>query len=208
MRAPSPTRPTRAVRVAAVWFALAALVVGIALSGPAQAGLGLQASPSAATPAAAVTPAPTDVVTLVGFYLPATDASGDYLSITSIASSPDLVTTAGPVPAGQQPGRADFPVEGLPTIVLGDTTFEAYSLIPEDPGAAYNWIWFNGEETARPATLVLQITGSGGRYDGYIGTATFASRDENSGGVLVLMIRPDEAPAAEGTTTAEQARLP
>ena len=40
------------------------------------------------------------------------------------------------------------------------------------------------------------VAGSGGAYAGYYGTATFISRDDGAGGVLVLALRP-AAPAAE-----------
>lgn len=192
----------RHIGMTAFWLSLAALVGSLAVAGPVGAKLGLQdATPGAAPPAATPLVIEEGALTLVAWYR--LDASQDFLEVIPIETGDDLVASAGPVPAGQQAGRADFPEDGaLPTIQLGETTFEAYSLIPDEPGAAYRWLWFNDTEQERPATLVLQVTATGGAYDGYEGTATFASRGENAGGVLVLMIAPPGA-EVEATAAAE-----
>jgi hypothetical protein len=197
----------RPVGIAAFWLSLAVLVGALASGGGAGAALGLQDATPGAAPPAATPIAVSQIVTLVGWYAPSQDQS--YLVITPIADAPDLVSAAGPVPAGQQPGRADFPEEGLPTIQLGETTFSAYSLNPDDPNAAYRWLWFDDTETLRPATLVLQVTASGGRYEGWVGTATFVSRGENAGGVLVIMVEPPaESAAAEAAPVAAAVEVP
>jgi len=88
--------------------------------------------------------------------------------------------------------------------VLGESTFTATPIVPDDPGTIYRWLWFNGIDGERPATLVLQVTAAGGPYEGFVGTATFVSRGENAGGVLVILVSPpvaaeEEAAAAVAT---------
>lgn len=187
---------------------LALLAGALVGGGPAVAEVSRQATPPAATPAA-VTPAPTpdpaaaaappaapaapvatDVVTLVMWY--ANDPSGEFINIVPIAI--DGAQTANPQGAAAI-GRADFPEDGTPSVTLGETRFDTYARsegdIPE------RWTWFDDIEGARPATLVMQVSGSGGPYSGFFGTATFVSRDEGgAGGVLVLALRP-AAPAAD-----------
>ena len=68
---------------------------------------------------------------------------------------------------------------------------------------------------ARPATLVMQLSGAGGAYQDYFGTATMMSRDEGgAGGVLILALRPpspeaqaEQAAAAESEVPAEEAAV-
>jgi hypothetical protein len=186
----------RQVGIAAFWLSLAAIVGTLALGGSARAGLRLQdATPVAGTPVAVPANSSSPFKTLVAWYAP--DASTEFLVLTPLTTDPGLVAAPTAVATGQQPGRADFPAEGLPTMTFGDTTFTAYSPNPDEPGAAYRWSWFDAIEEKRPATLVLQVTGSGGAYEGYVGTATFISRGQNAGGVLVLLVGPADAIAAE-----------
>jgi hypothetical protein len=158
------------------------------------------AAPAAATPAPAATAAPaaaqTDVVTLVLWY--ANAANADILELHPLATDAGFV--ASPATGAAPAGTVDFPAEGVPTIVVGDTTFESY---PRADGTVERWTWFDDVEGARPATLVLQIAGLDGKYANYYGTGTFLSRDEGgAGGVLIIALRP---PNPEAVATAEQA---
>ena len=149
----------------------------------------------AATPAATAAPAApaeTDVVTLVLWYLNATDQ--DIINLYPLVTDGGFV--ASPARGATAAGTADFPEEGVPTIVIGDTTFESY---PREDGTVERWTWFDDFEGARPGTLVMQVAATGGTYQNFYGTATFASRDEGgAGGVLVLMLRPPSPAAAPG----------
>ena len=149
----------------------------------------------AATPVAE--PATTDVVTLVVWYANAADQ--DIIELFPLETSGGLV--ANPPQGVASIGTADFPAEGVPTIVVGDTTFETY---PRPDGFIERWTWFDDFEGARPGTLVMQLSGLNGAYQNYFGTATFISRDEGgAGGVLVLALRPPApAAAAEGEAAA------
>jgi hypothetical protein len=178
------------------------------------------AAPPAATPASA---AATDVVTLVLWYQ--NPADQDIIALYPLATDPGFV--AGPAQGAATVGTADFPVDGVPTVVVGDTTFETY---PRPDGVIERWTWLDDFEGARPGTLVMQLAGLDGTYQNYFGTATFVSRDEGgSGGVLTIALRPpspaavaeqdaaqpatddaaveaaaaDEAPAAEGAAQPE-----
>jgi hypothetical protein len=160
-------------------------------------------APAAATPAA---PATTDVVTLVLWYTNAADQ--DIINLYPLAANDQFV--AGPVSGAPPVGTADFPLEGVPTIVLGDTTLTGY---PRPDGIVERWTWFDDFEGARPGTLVIQVSGAGGAYQDYFGAATFVSRDEGGvGGVLTIALRPpspavptDEAAAAEAPAEAAPA---
>lgn len=152
--------------------------------------------PPAETPAPAPTAASTDVVALVAWYT--LSASGNFLSLYSVQVDPTQVAGL----AGEPIGRADFPDEAPPTVILGDTSFQGYLRFEGDVNNGQRWTWFDDAEGARPATLVFQIQGIDGTYRDYVGTATFVSRDEGSaGGVVVLALRPPagsaEAPPAE-----------
>ena len=160
----------------------------------------------AATPAAA---AETDVVTLVLWYQNA--ANQDVIELYPLATDAGFV--ARPQQGVASVGTVDFPEEGVPTVVVADTTFETY---PRPDGVIERWTWLDDFEGARPATLVMQLSGLDGTYQNYYGTGTFVSRDEGgAGGVLTLALRPpspaaaaDEAaaePAAEDPTAAEPA---
>jgi hypothetical protein len=179
-------------------------------------------TPAAATPAAETVPTPvqTDVVTLVFWYANALDQ--DIINLFPLAIDANFV--AGPQPGAGSVGTADFPVEGVPTIVVGETTFTTY---PRPDGVIERWTWFDDFEGARPGTLVMQISGAGGAYQDYFGAATFVSRDEGgAGGVLTIALRPpqvatdasaedaaaEEAPAeaapADDAAAAEEAIAP
>jgi hypothetical protein len=139
----------------------------------------------------------TDVVTLVFWYLNALDQ--DIINLYPLVTDPGFV--AGAAADAQPVGTADFPLEGPPTIIVGETTFEAY---PRGDGTVERWTWFDDFEGARPGTLVLQVAATGGAFQGYFGSASFMSRDEGgAGGVLVIMLRPPAPAAAEEQAAAE-----
>jgi hypothetical protein len=166
-------------------------------------------APAASTPAPAVVettataaaqpatqPASTNVVTLVAWY--SNVPNDEYLNVVPIEIKDGV---AGPAANGKPIGKADFPESGLPTITWGDTIFNAYLRFEGD--VAERWTWFDDTEGARPATLVIQVEGTGGRYQGYFGSATFISRDEGgAGGTLVLALRPPRAQGAPVATPA------
>ena len=142
----------------------------------------------AGTPAA---PAETDVVTLVLWYQNATDQ--DIIELYPLTTDAGFV--ARPQQGAAAVGTVDFPVEGIPTVVVGNTTFETY---PRPDGVIERWTWLDDFEGARPATLVMQLAGLDGTYQNYFGTGTFVSRDEGgAGGVLTLALRPPSPAAAE-----------
>jgi hypothetical protein len=150
----------------------------------------------AATPAA---PAETDVITLVLWYQNATDQ--DIIQLYPIATDAGFV--ARPQQGAAPVGTVDFPDEGVPTVVVGDTTFETY---PRPDGVIERWTWLDDIEGARPATLVMQLAGLDGPYQNYFGTGTFVSRDEGgAGGVLTLALRPPSPAAADEAAAAEPA---
>lgn len=157
------------------------------------------AAPDATPPPPAAAAPQTDVVTLAAWYV--NDPSGEFINILPLATDPAFV--AGPQADAASIGRAEFPEEDVPTIQFGDTSFDSYARsegdIPE------RWTWFDDAEGARPATLVLQVSGLDGAYQGYFGTATFVSRDDDgAGGVLILALRPP-TPAAEAEAETETA---
>lgn len=183
----------RQLGIAALWLALVALVSGVVLGGSARAGLLRQddATP-AASPAA---PIETDTVTLVAGYLP--DATGDLLILRPIETGGDALVDLSDDEAGI--GQVDFTAvnESLPRITIGDSTFDAYIRFEGDPEGGLRWTWFFDTPGVRPATLVVQVAATAGPYNGYNGTATFVSREENGGGVLVIVLNPPEETAAE-----------
>src|SRR5215212_9327466 len=145
----------------------------------------------AATPAA---PAETDVVTLVLWYQNATNK--DIIELYPLATDAGFV--ARPQQRAAAVGTVDFPTEGIPTVVVGNTTFETY---PRPDGVVERWTWLDDFEGARPATLVMQLSGLDGTYQNYFGTGTFVSRDEGgAGGVLTLALRPPSPGGATGET--------
>lgn len=183
----------RPLGIVAFWLSLVALVGVAALGGSARAGAARQAgTPTAATPQPAGT---TNVVTIVAWY--SNDPSGEFLNIYPIRV--DRGQVAGPEPNAAPIGRADFPDEGLPTVTVGDSAFDSYARFEGD--TPERWTWFDDSEGARPATLVLQVQGTGGQYQNYYGTATFISRADLAGGVLILALRPPTPGGAEATAT-------
>lgn len=163
-----------------------------------------------AVPVAAATPAPvaaapaaptTNVVTMVFWY--ANSANADIIELYPLATDAGFVASAA---QGAAPvGTVDFPEEGAPSVVVGETTFTTY---PRADGVVERWTWFDDFEGARPATLVMQLAGSGGAYQDFFGTGTFMSRDEGgAGGVLILALRPPdpEAQAAQAAAATEEA---
>jgi hypothetical protein len=162
---------------------------------PTQAPPELTAVP-AGTPAA---PAETDVVTLVLWYQNAADQ--DIIQLYPLATDAGFV--ARPQQGAAAVGTVDFPEEGVPTVVVGNTTFETY---PRPDGVIERWTWLDDFEGARPATLVMQLAGLDGTYQNYFGTGTFVSRDEGgAGGVLTLALRPPSPAAATDEAGAEPA---
>jgi hypothetical protein len=154
------------------------------------------AAPPASTPAPTPASAQSDVVALVYWYQQARDR--DILELYPVKT--DQKSVASPGELGAAVGSADFPAEGVPRVVAADTTFDAY---PRPDGSIERWTWFDDFEGARPATLVIEMSGLEGRYVNYYGTATFVSRDTGgAGGVLVIMLRPP-APAAATPAAAE-----
>jgi hypothetical protein len=150
----------------------------------------------AATPAA---PAETDVVTLVLWYQNA--ANQDIIELYPLATDAGFV--ARPQQGAAAVGTVDFPEEGIPTVVVGNTTFETYA---RPDGVIERWTWLDDFEGARPATLVMQLAGVDGTYQNYFGTGTFVSRDEGgAGGVLTLALRPPSPAAANDADAAEPA---
>src|SRR5215216_4006280 len=151
----------------------------------------------AGTPAA---PAQTDVVTLVLWYQNATDQ--DIIELYPLATDAGFVARPQ---QGAAVGTVDFPDEGegIPTVVVGNTTFETYA---RPDGVIERWTWLDDFEGARPATLVMQLSGVDGTYQNYFGTGTFVSRDEGgAGGVLTLALRPPSPAAANDAGAAEPA---
>ena len=180
----------------AFWLSLAALIGALMIGGSARAGLRFQeGTPAAGTPAA-TTPATTEVVTLVAWY--ANDPSGEFLNVLPLAT--DQGTVAGPASGAGPIGRAEFPDDDFVTITIGDSRFESYLRYEGDENLGRRWVWFDDAPEARPATLVLQVAGTEGTYVNYFGTATFVSREEGAGGVLILALRPP-TPGEEGAAT-------
>lgn len=195
----------RQLGIAAFWLSLVALVGTLVLGGSARASLlGLQDATPAASPAAEAAVPETDAITLVASYLP--DPAGDTLILRPIETDEDLI--ADLTDADDEEGRVDFAAigDGLPRITLDDSTFDSYLRYEGDPEGGLRWTWFFDAPGTRPATLVVQVAGTGGIYNGYNGTATFVSRAEDAGGVLVIVVNPPEddtgTPAAGGADDA------
>jgi len=176
-------------------------LVGYSLGGPqvlAQTGTPLaEATPEAdtsATPLAetAATPVaePVRVVTLVGWYQ--NSASGDIIEIGPLQTTDQLVAGPGD-PTSTLTGTADLESDdnnGLPLIVLGDTTLAGTEMFAGDPESVFNWIYYQGDPALRPATLVVPVTATTGPYEGRSGTITFLSRSSPGSGIVVIMLNP------------------
>jgi hypothetical protein len=157
------------------------------------------AQPTTVPAGTPVPPAQTDVVTLVLWYQNATDQ--DIIELYPLATDAGFV--ARPQQGAAAVGTVDFPEEGIPTVVVGNTTFETY---PRPDGVIERWTWLDDFEGARPATLVMQLAGLDGTYQNYFGTGTFVSRDEGgAGGVLTLALRPPSPAAVAEADAAEPA---
>lgn len=179
-----------------------AAVAGVLLLGGTvvltSAPMGARALLQDATPTAgegtpgAATNASVEAVTLVAWYQQ--DPSGNFLTIGPLTTDPSLVAKPGNT---SDTGRANFddPANnGLPRITVGDATFDAYPLDPNDPSTVFRWLYFNDQQGTRPATLVMQIQCTASPvYKGYTGTATFVSRASGGGGVLVIVLNPPSA---------------
>jgi len=173
-------------------------LVGYSLGGPqvlAQTGTPLaEATPESATPLAetAATPVaePVRVVTLVGWYQ--NSASGDIIEIGPLQTTDQLVAGPGD-PTSTLTGTADLESDdnnGLPLIVLGDTTLAGTEMFAGDPESVFNWIYYQGDPALRPATLVIPVTATEGPYEGRSGTVTFLSRSSPGSGIFVAMLNP------------------
>lgn len=151
-------------------------------------------SDTAATPVAetGATPVaePVRVVTLVGWYQ--TDASGDFIDIGPLQTNDQLVAGPGD-PTSTLTGRADFDSpenNELPRITLGETVLDGVEMIAGDPDTVFNWIYYGGDASLRPATLVIAVVATAGPYDGRAGTVTFLSRSSPGSGVFIAMLNP------------------
>lgn len=192
-------------RALGVIVALLCLTGAAGLRGPGASAKLQQSTPAAVseTPAAAATTptapaadatpqaAATKVVTLVTWYQQ--DPAGGPLKLGPIS-----VNESGVAKTGQTGGRAatgtvefeDAKNSGLPQIVLGDSTLDAYAVNADDPASVLRWLYLNDDPNARPATLVMQINAVEGPYKGSSGTATFVSRAAGEGGVVVIVLTP------------------
>jgi hypothetical protein len=122
------------------------------------------------------------------------DETGDFLVLTPVEID-GLELTAGE-PEAEIETQVDFESprnDNLPWIRYGNNVFEAYPVL-DDPGLVQRWVYFDEDPEARPSTLVLQVVGARGVYEGYEGTATFISRGGEVGGTLILAL---DAPAEE-----------
>ncbi len=143
---------------------------------------------SGATPVAE----PIRVVTLVGWYQ--NSASGDFIEIGPLQTTDQLVAGPGD-PTSTLTGTADLESDdnnGLPLIVLGDTTLAGTEMFAGDPESVFNWIYYLGDPALRPATLVIPVIATEGPYEGRSGTVTFLSRSSPGSGIFVAMLNPTE----------------
>lgn len=135
---------------------------------------------------------PIQVITLVTWY--ETDASGDFIDVGPLASNDQLI--AGPGDSTNAlTGTADFDGaedDGTPEIVIGDSMFEGFPAIEDDPDSLFRWTYPQGDATFRPATLVIQVVATAGPYEGFSGSATFVSRSTPGSGLLVIMLNPPD----------------
>jgi hypothetical protein len=172
---------------------LFALLIGLSLAGTLGHRVGAQESTPEATPAAdEVEPAATEqpeIVTLIAWYQ--ADEENDLLVLVPLETSPAGVASPGE-PTDALTGTVDFEAErnagGLPRITLGGSIFDAYPIVEGDRNSVQQWFFFQGNDTGRPATLVMQVTADAGPYEGAIGTATFMSRALDSTGVVVIVL--------------------
>ncbi len=143
---------------------------------------------TAATPVAE----PVRVVTLVGWYQ--NDPTGSFIEIGPIQTSDQLVAGPGD-PTSTLTGRADLESpdnDGLPRITLGETELDGVEMIAGDPDTIFNWIYYGGDASLRPATLVIAVVATAGPYKDRSGTVTFLSRSTPGSGVFIAMLNPLE----------------
>ena len=137
------------------------------------------------------TPEPSGIVTIVMWYQQ--NESGEILQLIPI-SYEGLVAESGEPLDESEGGRVVFDEErndGYPRIRVGeDDYFDAYPVFSDDPASDQRWLYFDGDASLRPATMMMQINGIRGEYEGWIGTATFISRGGEQGGIMVIAVSP------------------
>jgi hypothetical protein len=179
------------------FIGLFALLIGLTLAGSISQGVRAQDSTPVATPAEAestdeaeadTADAP-EIVTLIAWYQ--ADDENDLLMLVPLETSPAGIASAGE-PTEAMAGTVDFEAErnsgGLPRITLGNSIFDAYPIVEGDRNSVQQWFFFQGNDTGRPATLVMQVTADAGPYEGAIGTATFVSRALDSTGIVIIVL--------------------
>jgi hypothetical protein len=170
---------------------LFALMFGFAFSSVAPGHIVAQEATPGATPVAEETVEETaEIVTLVAWYQ--ADEENDLLVLVPLETSPAGIASGGDADGAALTGSVDFEAErnagGLPRITLGDSIFDAYPLVEGDRNSVQQWLFFQGNDSGRPATLVMQVTADAGPYEGAVGTATFISRSLDSTGVVVIVL--------------------
>ena len=139
------------------------------------------------------TPEPSGIITIVMWYQQ--NETGEILQLRPIEYQ-ELAASSGEPVNEAEGGRVVFEEErndGYPRIRIGEEDyFDAYPVFSDDATSDQRWIYFDGDPSLRPATMMMQITGIRGEYEGWIGTATFISRGAEQGGILVLAIRPPD----------------
>lgn len=178
---------------------LIVLMVGVALASNPGASARLQTDDGTpagtpvdeASPVAEETPEPSGIVTIVMWYQQNEDST--ILQLRPIEYM-DLVATTGEPIDESEGGRVVFDEErndGFPRIRVGENNyFDAYPVFSDDPTSTQRWLYFDGDPELRPATMMMQINGIEGEYDGWAGTATFISRGTEQGGIMVIAIAP------------------
>lgn len=174
-----------------------ALLIAMTLAGTVSQTVFAQESTPDATPSAEDDAAETtdeaedtpEIVTLVAWYQ--ADEENETLMLVPLETSPAGVASAGE-PSDALTGSVDFEAErnsgGLPRITLGNSIFDAYPIVEGDRNSVQQWIFFTGNDSGRPATLVMQVTADAGPYEGAVGTATFISRSLDSTGIIVIVL--------------------
>jgi hypothetical protein len=131
------------------------------------------------------------IVTMVFWYQQ--NNTGEILYLSPIEYDGFVATQAEPADESEE-GRIVFEEsrnDGYPRIRVGeDTYFDAFPLFEEDPNTVQRWLYYEDDANIRPATMMMQITGIRGDYEGWFGTATFISRGGDQGGILVIAISP------------------
>jgi hypothetical protein len=193
---------TRAFVVALSVMLVALLAVFVNVS-PDAGAFQSDASPEA-SPVDDATPVATDeddedgaaaddspIVTMVFWYQQ--NSTGEILYLSPIEYDVFTATMGEPEDDSEE-GRIVFEEsrnDGYPRIRVGeDDYFDAYPVYPDDPNTVQRWLYFDEDPEIRPATMVMQVVGIAGEYDGWFGTATFVSRGTEQGGIMVLAISP------------------